>query len=106
MRSEFEFILVGGAESVWLLCVSLVGRRCGSEAEDGVSCPPPRPPASPGGGCASWAAGVILHLPDVLRDPRSESKLTTGPVEVMALLLVVVSAPVARPFLLLFASFI
>lgn len=37
MRSEFEFILVGGAESVWLLCVSLVGRRCGSEAEDGVS---------------------------------------------------------------------
>lgn len=71
-----------------------------------VSPNPPRPPASPGGGCASWAAGVILHLPDVLRDPRSESKLTTGPVEVMALLLVVVSAPVARPFLLLFASFI
>lgn len=45
MRSEFEFILVGGAESVWLLCGSLVGRRCGSEVEDGVSCPPPaRPP--------------------------------------------------------------
>lgn len=108
MQSEFEFILVdvpslcGYFVLAWWEAGVAARRRTVSPG----GFPPPPPLQVVAVPDTSWAAGVILRLPDVLQDPRLESKLTTCPVEVMALLLVVVSAPVARPFLLLFASFI